>query len=116
MPLAAHDLLNFDFCCVTCGRGVVPACTGVDAPELGAVSAPTPRLLTAVDDVAADPDGVRDDAGGDAPPLPSTVGTESTDSDRRALARFGNIAGIRNPGESGFRLFCTLAGVGVAGV
>ena len=101
MPFAAHDFLNFDFCCcVTCGlcegvapAGVAPGGIGVDAPELGAVTAPT--LLTAVDD----PDGDRDE-GGDAPP--PTVGTESTDSERDVLERFGNIAGIRKPGERGF--------------
>ena len=106
MPFAPHDFLNFDFwCCVGGGRvggptGVPGGITGVVVPEVdvGAVGAPR-LLLTAVDDTVAD--GEREDDGdGEAPP--DRVGTESTDSERDVLARFGNIAGIRKPGERGF--------------
>ena len=47
------------------------------------------------------------------------VVTESTELDRRALARRGNMLGILNPGELGFGasgVFCAAAGVGVIGV
>lgn len=83
-----------------CGRGSeFPGAkiAGVDAPDVGAVT-----LLPAVD-----------------APVCASVVTESTDSDRGVLCRLGNIAGILNPGDSGFMacgVLTTPAGVGVAGV
>ena len=51
--------------------------------------------------------------------LMAVVVTESTEFDRCALDRRGNMLGILNPGELGFGasgVFCTAAGVGVIGV
>ena len=74
--------------------------TGVDVPEFGAV-------VGAVEPLA----GVADDE-------PLVPLTESTDSEREVFDRFGNMLGMRNPGDSGFGacgVFATVAGVGVTG-
>lgn len=113
-----HDFLNLLFCIADVGlagtgSGLpggkiagagLPGATiaGVDAPDVGAVT----LLAVPVDEPGA----------GDADAI---VVTESTDSERGVLCRFGNIAGILNPGDSGFTacgVFTTAAGVGVAGV
>ena len=89
---AIQDLRNFDFCCVTDGRGTapgtVPGVTGVVAPELGTERAPV--LLAAVVDPDT-PEGVG----------LLTVVTESAESERAVLDLFGNMLGILNPGDVG---------------
>ncbi len=108
--------LDFCCCCADAGRGITPGAApgviGVDVPELGAVSAP--ELLTA----SVDPSPVPDEEGR-VELLMAVVVTESTEFDRCALDRRGNMLGILNPGELGFGasgVFCTAAGVGVIGV
>lgn len=87
MPI--HDFLNLDFC-VARADDVAPAggvvlgggTTGVDVPEFGAVVEALPGAGVAEDELEAV--------------------TESTESERDVLERFGNIEGMRNPGERGF--------------